>query len=265
MNLFFKSLLVFSFLLPFGCQEQNDFTVAQTYDEPQDPTPSTDQNWSEVPNGLHASVTTTDIRFVRSEIPEVNMQSTWEGTSWKGERTSAQLVLWSNDSITEVNTKMSDFKSDSGETLPSTIADISFVKYVITDEFSGGCGYRQPENFASSLAADILEPVTSYAVKAQETRPIWVTIDIPSDAKIGIKNHSILYPRYRSGITSGYRLELPFGSMAESLCRCTVPRCRTLVAPTLGSTETGHETSCGCRTKSNYRILKQKTLGRSNL
>lgn len=185
MNLFFKSLLVFSFLLPFGCQEQNDFTVAQTYDEPQDPTPSTDQNWSEVPNGLHASVTTTDIRFVRSEIPEVNMQSTWEGTSWKGERTSAQLVLWSNDSITEVNTKMSDFKSDSGETLPSTIADISFVKYVITDEFSGGCGYRQPENFASSLAADILEPVTSYAVKAQETRPVWVTIDIPSDAKIG--------------------------------------------------------------------------------
>lgn len=181
-----KSLLIFAMLFTLACQEEtNHFTVAQTYDEPQDPAPSADQDWSAVPEGLQASVTSTDIRFVRSEIPKINHQSTWEATTWKGERTSAQLVLWSKDSLTEVNTKISDFKSDNGNSLPASIAAIHFVKYVITDVFGEGCGYRKPEDFPASLAADALDPVTSYAIKAQETRPIWVTIDVPSDAKAG--------------------------------------------------------------------------------
>ena len=192
MKLFFKSLLVFSFLLTFSCQNQNkDFVVAQTYEEPQDPAPSPDQNWSAVPKGLQASVTSTNIRFVRSEIPIIEQQTTWEGSAWKGERTSAQLVLWSNDSLTEVNTKISEFKSDSGNSLPSSIAEINFVKYVITDVFGEGCGYRKPEDFPSSLAADALDPVTSYAIKAQETRPIWITINVPSDAEAGIYKSTV--------------------------------------------------------------------------
>src|SRR5690606_6346476 len=89
---------------------------------------------------------------------------------------------------TEVHTQLSEFKSDAGETLPSDIAKISFVKYILTDEFAEGCGYRKPEDFASSLAADGLDPVTSYAIKAEETRPIWITIDVPSDAKAGTYN-----------------------------------------------------------------------------
>jgi hypothetical protein len=188
MKLFAKSLLIFSILLLFACQNQKSFIVAQTYQEPQDPTPSQNENWSAVSRGLHASVVSTDIRFVRSEVPKVAQQNTWSGTAWKGERLSLQLVLWSTDSITKVNTKIADFKSDSGHTLPSTAATINFVKYVITDEFGAGCGYRKPEDFASSLAADILEPVNSYSIKGQEARPIWVTIDIPENAVAGSYN-----------------------------------------------------------------------------
>lgn len=185
MKLFFKSLLFLSVLLIVNCQKQKDFIVAQTYEEPQDPAPSKDENWTAVPKGLQASVTSTNIRFVKSEIPKEEQKTAWIGDAWKGERVSAQLVLWSNDSLTKVSTEISDFKSDSGNMLPSNIADINFVKYVITDEFAGGCGYRKPEDFVASLAADALEPVTSYAIKAQETRPIWVSINVPADAKAG--------------------------------------------------------------------------------
>lgn len=189
MKLIFRSLFVFSILLTFGCQnDTKDFTVAQTYEEPQDPSPNLDENWSAVPQGLQAAVTSTDLRFVRSEIPKVEQQTTWSGTAWKGERTSAQVVLWSKDSLTEVNTQFSEFKSDSGETLPSDIAKISFVKYIITDEFAEGCGHRKAEDHPSSLAADDLDPVTSYAINGQETRPIWITLDVPSDAKAGTYN-----------------------------------------------------------------------------
>ena len=172
-------------LLIFGCKNQQDFIVAQTYEEPHDPSPNNKKNWLGVPKGLQASITTTDIRFVRSETPKIEQQSAWSGTAWKGERISLQLVLWSTDSVTKVNTKISDFKSNSGEILSSKIATINFVKYVITDEFAEGCGYRKPEDFAVSLAADVLEPVSSYAIKSQETRPIWVTIDIPENAEAG--------------------------------------------------------------------------------
>ncbi|NGY37761.1 DUF4091 domain-containing protein [Flavobacterium sp. XN-5] len=188
MKLFAKSFFVFSIFLIFACQNQKNFIVEQTYQEPQDPTPSQSENWSADSRGLQASITTTDIRFVRSEVPKVEQQNSWTGTAWKGERISLQLVLWSNDSITKVNTKITDFKSDSGHKLPSTAATINFVKYVITDEFAAGCGYRKPEDFASSLAADILEPVNSYSIKGQEARPIWITIDIPENAVAGSYN-----------------------------------------------------------------------------
>jgi hypothetical protein len=171
-------------LIALGCQKQ-DFKIEETYQEPKDPSPSLDENWAAVPKGLQAAITSTNIRFVKSEIPTIKTQNTWTGNVWKGERTSAQLVLWSTDSITEVKTNISDFKSDTGDILSSNIAEISFVKYLITDEFANGCGYRKPEDFASSLAADVLDPVSSYAVKAKETRPIWITINTPSDAIAG--------------------------------------------------------------------------------
>ena len=118
-------------------------------------------------------------------------ETSWTGEAWKGERISAQLVLWSNDSITNVEAKVSEFVSDKGDELPSNIAQLRFVKYVITDEFAGGCGYRKPEDFAASLVADALDTVSSYAVKAKATRPLWATIDVPAEAKPGTYSSTI--------------------------------------------------------------------------
>ncbi len=180
-----RILFLFSVaLISFSCQKK-EVLIAQTYQEPIDPSPSTTENWSELPKGLQASIASTNHRFVKSVIPKIQQKNTWTGTAWKGERLSAQLVLWSNDSTHNVFTEISEFKSDSGDILPSNTAQTSFVKYVITDEFADGCGYRKPEDFDASLSADVLEPITSYSIKAQETRPIWVTIDVPSDAKSG--------------------------------------------------------------------------------
>ena len=168
-----------------SCQTQTQIKVEETYEEPVDSSLDVNSDWSTVPEGLQASISSTNNRFVRSVIPEVAQQNLWEGIAWKGERIATQMVLWSNDSITNVGLEISDFISENGNKILSNNMQLRFVKYVITDEFAGGCGYRKPENFASSLVADALEPVTSYAVKANETRPVWVTIDVPSDTKAG--------------------------------------------------------------------------------
>ena len=184
-------LLLFVNFLVFGCQKQNEIVVANTYEEPEDPSPSKNENWEAVPNGLQASFASTNIRFVKSIIPSIELKNMWIGDAWRGERISSQLVLWSTDSITNVKAEISEFKTEDGRTLPSTIAQIRFAKYVITDEFSGGCGYRKPEDFASSLAADALDNINSYAVKSRETRPIWISIDVPQDAKSGTYKSTI--------------------------------------------------------------------------
>jgi len=185
-------LLVSVVFLHTSCQEQTRIEVDQTYNEPVDPSPELSSNWSEIPDGLQASIASTNIRFVKSVLPNDSQSSSWSSSAWRGERVSTQLVLWSKDSITNVSLAVSDFESEEGNILSSNNTQLRFVKYVITDEFAGGCGYRKPEDFASSLAADVLEPVSSYAIKAKETRPVWVTIDVPDDAKTG---------RYKSTIS----------------------------------------------------------------
>ncbi|TMU57028.1 DUF4091 domain-containing protein [Flagellimonas algicola] len=184
-------ILIFSvfsiFLIGFtACEQQTKIVVASTYEEPVDPSPDTASDWSRAPEGLNASFASNGIRFVKSKMPNVTPKNTWEATAWRGERVSAQLVLWSNDSISKVRAKVSGFESGSGDNLGVESTKARFVKYVITDEFADGCGYRKPEDFDASLAADALDRVASYAVKASETRPLWLTIDVPSDAKPGL-------------------------------------------------------------------------------
>ncbi|WP_242205973.1 DUF4091 domain-containing protein [Aestuariivivens insulae] len=183
MRFIFFTILVFIFLV--SCQQQKDIVVSTTYEEPQDPSPATGQEWDALPDGLQASVVSTNLRFVKSIMPNVERSKSWKGEAWKGERISGQLVLWSKDSVTKVQAGISDFKSESGATIPSNAAQLRFVKYVITDEFAGGCGYRKPEDFAASLAADALDTLSTYAVKAKETRPLWLTVDVPINTEAG--------------------------------------------------------------------------------
>ena len=187
-------LFILCLNLIIGCQEHKYIVVAQTFEEPQDPSPVKTEDWSAVANGMQASFASTNIRFVKSVIPKMEQTNIWNLEAWKGERMSAQLVLWTKDSITKVGTEVSGFISESGIKLSSDIVQVRFVKYVITDEFADGCGYRKPEDFASSLAADALDTVSSYLIRAKETRPIWVTIDVPTDVIPGTyKSDIILY------------------------------------------------------------------------
>ncbi|MCR8668730.1 DUF4091 domain-containing protein [Aestuariibaculum sp. M13] len=186
MKLSVKTLFVFAMIFILACQKENKIIVANAYPEPKDPDTTLISTWKNVPEGLQASVASKYIRFVRNEKPNLEQQDVWDGVAWKGERLSLQLALWSQDTLTKVKTEISDFKSDNNEVLPANIANINFVKYVITDEFASGCGYRKPEDFDASLAADVLEPINSFAIKAHETRPVWITINVPQDAKPGL-------------------------------------------------------------------------------
>ncbi|MDR1090867.1 MAG: DUF4091 domain-containing protein [Prevotella sp.] len=142
------------------------------------------RNWEKVPDGLNASITSIDKRYSKNDIPFVKQRSSCEVTGWKGEKLSAQLLLWSATYIEQVECTIPDFTS-ADNILPAKVAQARFVGYVMTDEFGPGCGYRKPEDFPASLSADMLDNIKSFNIQAKTVRPVWLTINIPRDAKAG--------------------------------------------------------------------------------
>ncbi len=185
---FYISLLIFVIT---GCTQSATVSeTCQTYDEATLPVTVT-TDWNAVPKGLQASVGSIDDSYVKHEVPVVKPSGEWQGSAWRGERLSAQLVLWSKDSIAQVRCEVSDFKSSGGNVITSDAAQARFVRYVITDEFAGGCGHRKPEDFASSLNADVLDNVSCFNISPNSVRPLWLTVDVPSDAAPGVYTSTV--------------------------------------------------------------------------
>jgi len=159
--------------------------VAEQFQELADPTADTLSDWSKVSVGLNSSFVTIDKRFPKSIAPNLVKKQTQFVQGWKGERVSAQVLLWSSSVIKQTTVSISPFKGEQGSVLPQDIASARFVRYVMTDEFAGGCGHRKPEDFAASLASDMLDNLKSFDLEANKVRPVWVTIDIPRDAEAG--------------------------------------------------------------------------------
>lgn len=179
------------FFLPFialllvgGCAQKQQSIDCNTYVEADLPT-TVVSDWSTLPDGLQASIGSIDALYMKHEIPEVSLQSEWKGTAWKGERVSAQFVVWAKDSVSQIHGRFTDFKTADGKVIPANAANIHFVRYVITDEFAEGCGHRKPEDYASSLSPDVLDNLPCINILPNTVRPIWVTLDVPTDAAEG--------------------------------------------------------------------------------
>lgn len=148
-------------------------------------------DWDAIDNGLHATVGSIDMRYVKHEIPTVEQKTEWAGTAWRGERVSAQLVLWAKDSVDRVQCEFSDFISENGKSFSSKAVKTHFVRYVITDEFGQGCGWRKAEDYASSLSADVLDNLDCFNMQSRTTRPVWISIDVPADVQPGLYSSSM--------------------------------------------------------------------------
>lgn len=155
-----------------------------TFQEMQDPTNDTLSDWSNVKAGLHSSFISIDVRAPKSVAPEVEIKKSEKVTGWKGEKVSAQMILWTTADVDQVELEFDDFISESA-TLQASIAQARFVRYVMTDEFAEGCGHRKPEDYAASISADMLDNLDNFNIEAKTVRPVWLTIDIPSDAVAG--------------------------------------------------------------------------------
>lgn len=197
----FKKIGLFCFSLVFilglSCKQNEQRSTSDeveectdTYSEMADPTKDTLSDWSDVSKDLQASFVSIDKRYPKSVNPDIATENAHKVVGWKGETVSAQVLLWSADSVSQVKVDVSDFKGESNE-LSSDLAEASFVRYVMTDEFAEGCGHRKPEDFDASLSPDALDPINCMDLEGEEVRPVWLTLNIPKDAEAGIYNSTV--------------------------------------------------------------------------
>ncbi|WP_423735255.1 glycoside hydrolase domain-containing protein [Chitinophaga caseinilytica] len=163
---------------------QQQWDKGQTFIEAPDPVKGNEAAWHSVKSGLHSSFASLDKRYPKSEVPAVKTSSAIKLKGWKGERISAQIVLWTGDSISNVKVHVGDFIAKNGQQL-GPIGYARFERYVMTDEYGPGCGYRKNGDFPASLSPDMLDDLSAFSLEKNKTRPVWITIDVPANAVKG--------------------------------------------------------------------------------
>ena len=183
-----KRTFVFTLLWAFclACFAQQ---TLESYEELTDTKPHDGPEvWSQIGTPVQLSWGSVDIRYKKLDVPDVKQSSRLRKKAWKGERIHAQAVLWTNKDLKNVTLKMGNLKSSSS-VIPSSAVSTHFVRYVMTDELNpggGGCGHRENKaEWDSSLVADMLDIAQELDIKANSTRPIWVKVWVPADAKAG--------------------------------------------------------------------------------
>lgn len=142
--------------------------------------------WIPVPTSLNVSFASSNVRFVRELPPKVKTQNNWTTKAWKGEKIHTQLLAWKSYKTESIRIQISDLKDEKGNLIKKENMATGLIKYVLTDEFRNGCGYRKAKDFDSSYVADLIDiKTTSIVITPNTTQPIWISIKVPESTISG--------------------------------------------------------------------------------
>lgn len=131
--------------------------------------------WERTPAGLHGRFGSIDRRYARNAVPEPEGTTLWQGTAWRGERVSAQLLVWSALDLSQVRIETVPLEAESGRKFPPDAVRVRSVRSVGADR--GG------------IVGDALDDPAEggrFHLAARTTRPLWISIDVPRDAEPGL-------------------------------------------------------------------------------
>lgn len=180
-----KQLFLFLlFLLSFNAVAQDASLALQK--KPEWNAQISAQEWGKVANGLNISFASSNSRFAKELPPQTERQSNWETKAWKGEKIHTQVLIWTNQQVSEISLAVEDLKDPEGHVISKKNVSAGFLKYVITDEYTSGCGARKPQDFDSSLVADMIDTKTlSLSLAKNNTQPVWLSVTVPANTTAG--------------------------------------------------------------------------------
>lgn len=167
-------------------------TKSELYNELPNPTATDASQWAKMTASTPPQVSwgSTDVRYKKEIPPTLKLQKELTLTAWKGEKVSAQLVIWSSTQIDALAASIGSLKSAKGEITAENVRT-AFARYVMTDELNkdrkSGCGRRNSADFDSSLVADPLDHLTqALMIPARSTQGVWISVSVPQQTLPGI-------------------------------------------------------------------------------
>ena len=142
------------------------------YDEPRVGTTPSTSEWNKIADGLHASWASRDVQHELHKVPQLKETADAEITAWKGERANLEAVLFSKSDQGKLSVRMTE-----------AWGKARFLNYVITDDYKA-CG-NHDFSLVQWLAPDVIDQDKPHAVPAMETRPVWVSLEVPRDIATG--------------------------------------------------------------------------------
>lgn len=123
-------------------------------------------------------------------VPSLDYQKkAFNHSAWRGEKVFAQAVISSDTELEDVTLSVSDL-SNGKSGIKSGNISVQFVSFVVSDLLDttkyGQCGQRQDKSeWGEVLVADVLDLKESMNIPAGRKQPVWMTVNVPSNAKPG--------------------------------------------------------------------------------
>ncbi|HEV2353521.1 MAG TPA: glycoside hydrolase domain-containing protein, partial [Puia sp.] len=138
-------------------------------------------------HGPHVGFGSTNERYFRTEAPQLNENATWQSAGWRGERLNAQVAVWSADTLEQVRFLPGALKTEDGAMISRDNITVNMVRYVLGNypygSDKGSCGDSPYKD--GFLMPDRFEDFDRFDVPGKTVRPVWISINIPEDAKPG--------------------------------------------------------------------------------
>ena len=180
--------------------------TGEGFKELNDPRSVDINSWKNISSGTHSGFVSVNEHFDRSLAPlPGQIKDNWSQKAWKGERVHTQALIYTTVPVNDIQLELSDLKNSTGQKISKNFARANFVRYVLTDHLTGlksGCGI--PGNLPISLHADMIGSIKTFSMEANNSRPLWLSIDVPANTKPG------LYKGYLSIKSKHFEARHPF-------------------------------------------------------
>jgi hypothetical protein len=146
------------------------------------------QAWTAATTGMHVAFGSEDELYFRKEAPSItNEAAIWHAIGWKGERLNTQIAVWSADTLQQVRFTLHDLTNEKGQLLSKRNIQLHKVCYVLGNFPYGSkepdCNGTPYKN--GFLLPDRFEAFDRFDVPGKTVRPVWLSLNIPSDAAPG--------------------------------------------------------------------------------
>ena len=129
-------------------------------------------------------------------------------SAWRGETVSALALIWSPEALDDVHVQAGALRCGKAS-LPGSAVTASFVSYVIGDKLAdqyGQCDKRDTLHWEAIREADLIGRYEILDVPAGTVQPVWLRIDVPSDATPGRYTGSLTLTTGTKTLTLPYSL-----------------------------------------------------------